>query len=347
MKMVRVAIAGASGYTGFELIRILSQHPGAELMSVTSRAQAGQKVSDFYPALRTHCDLVFQDPDPDVLSSKAELVFTALPHQAAMDLVPLLLDRGVKVVDLSADYRFKNPRTYEAWYQPHKTPELLSRAVYGLPELYRDKIRPANLVGNPGCYPTSVILAAVPLLSSSLIDPRSLIADSKSGVTGAGRGASLATHFCEVNDGFKAYKVAEHRHTPEIEQELSLAAGEEVRVTFTPHLVPMSRGILSTVYAALNDGVREEDVNDAYSSFYGNAPFVRLCGSKELPTTLQVRGSNYCDLGWRVDRRTGRLIVVSVIDNLTRGASGQAICNMNLMSGLPEEMGLKHAPWQP
>ena len=344
---MRVAIAGASGYTGFELIRILSQHPEVELTTITSRTQVGEKLEDSYPALRRHCELVFQQPDPDVLTSHADLVFTALPHQAAMDLIPDLLKRGVKVVDLSADYRFRDARVYEAWYQPHKTPELLSEAVYGLPELYREQIRTARLVGNPGCYPTSIILAAAPLLSRNLVEPQTLIADSKSGVSGAGRGASLATHFCEVSEGFKAYKVAEHRHTPEIEQELSFLAAEPVRISFTPHLVPMSRGILSAVYATLKDGVTEDTIDKAFDTFYRDAPFVRLCGRGTLPTTLQVRGSNYCDLGWRVDRRTRRLIVISVIDNLTRGASGQAVCNMNLMSNLPETLGLNFAPWQP
>lgn len=345
--MVRVGIAGASGYTGFELIRILSCHPQAQLKVITSRAQAGQRLDQHYPALRGHCDLLFQEPDPDTLSQGTDLVFTALPHQAAMDIVPELLKRGVKVVDLSADYRFRSAEVYEAWYQPHKTPELLAEAVYGLPELYREKIRKARLVGNPGCYPTSVILAAAPLLNSKLVDPATIIADSKSGVSGAGRGASLATHFCEVNDGFKAYKVAEHRHMPEIEQELGHAAGEPVRISFTPHLVPMSRGILSTVYASLKEGVTAETIDEVYGSFYKDARFVRLCKKGELPATLQVRGSNYCDLGWRIDEHTRRLIVVSVIDNLTRGASGQAVCNMNLMSGLPEEMGLENAPWLP
>ncbi|MCE5243047.1 MAG: N-acetyl-gamma-glutamyl-phosphate reductase [Syntrophobacteraceae bacterium] len=345
--MLRVAIAGASGYTGFELVRLLGRHPQAELKAITSRALAGQRLDAAYPALKRHCDLVFQLPEPDLLASEADLVFTALPHQAAMDIVPALLDRGLKVVDLSADYRFRDAGVYAEWYQAHKTPELLSEAVYGLPELHRDAIRKARLVGNPGCYPTSAILASAPVLAKGLIDPKTLIVDSKSGVSGAGRGASLGVHFCEVNEGFKAYKVAEHRHTPEIEQELSGVAGEAVRVTFTPHLVPMTRGILSTTYASLRDGVSHSDVDEAYRSFYREARFVRLCGTGELPVTLHVRGSNYCDIGWKVDERTRRLIVVSVIDNLTRGASGQAVCNMNLMSGLPEETGLDEAPWQP
>jgi N-acetyl-gamma-glutamyl-phosphate reductase len=345
--MLRVAIAGASGYTGFELIRILSHHPQVELTTITSRQQAGQRLDEIYPALRGHCGLTFAHTDPEILASNADLVFTALPHQAAMDIVPALLTRGVKVVDLSADYRLKDAQVYEAWYQLHKTPELLSEAVYGLPELHRDRIRKARLVANPGCYPTSIILAVAPLLDKALVDHRTLIADSKSGVTGAGRGVSLSVHFCEVSDSFKAYKVAEHRHTPEIEQELSGLAGETVCLTFTPHLVPMSRGILSTVYATVREEVSAIHLDEAFASFYQDARFVRLSGRGELPTTLQVRGSNYCDLGWRLDERNRRLIVVSVIDNLTRGASGQAVCNMNLMSDMPEELGLDYPPWQP
>ena len=345
--MVRVAIAGASGYTGFELMRLLATHPRAELRVITSRARQGLALSAVYPALAGVFDLRFAEPDPAVLSSDIDCVFTALPHQAAMDTVPGLLERGVRVVDLSADYRFRDAAVYEQWYQPHKTPELLAEAVYGLPELHREAIRGARLVANPGCYATSVILAAAPLLEAGLIDPASLIADSKSGVSGAGRGASLTTHFCEVNDGFKAYKVAEHRHTPEIEQELSRLAGRPVVISFTPHLVPMTRGILSTVYADLRPGVGDREVDQAFAARYGDQRFVRLGPGGALPSTLQVRGSNYCDLGWKVDPRTGRVIVIAVIDNLTRGAAGQALCNMNLMFGLPEATGLEQAPWQP
>ncbi|MGC8492334.1 MAG: N-acetyl-gamma-glutamyl-phosphate reductase [Syntrophobacteraceae bacterium] len=344
--MIRVAVAGASGYTGFELLRILSAHPAVSVSTITSRQQKGVRLDDFYPALRRHYDLVFEDTDPAKLASSAELVFTAMPHQASMEIIPELLARGVKVVDLSADYRLKDAEVYREWYSAHKTPELLSEAVYGLPELYREKIRTARLVANPGCYPTSVILATAPLLSHGLIEPETIIADSKSGVSGAGRGASVALLYCEVNDGFKAYKVAEHRHTPEIEQELSVLAQKPVTISFTPHLVPMSRGILSTVYSSVKPGVSKEEIDRAFRDFYREEHFVRLCG-ENLPVTLQVRGSNYCDLGWKFDPRTGRCIVVSVIDNLTRGASGQAVCNMNLMSGLPEESGLQGAPWQP
>jgi N-acetyl-gamma-glutamyl-phosphate reductase len=345
--MIRVAIAGASGYTGFELIRLLGFHPEVELTTICSRTHQGVRLEEVYPALRGHCSLTFQPPEPDVLVTNADLVFTALPHQTAMEVVPELLARGVKVIDLSADYRLRDAGVYEAWYQPHKTPELLAEAVYGLPELYREQIASARLVANPGCYPTSVILALAPVLLEKMVVPESIIADSKSGVTGAGRGPALASHYCEVNDGFKAYKVAEHRHTPEIEQELSRLAGRNIRVSFTPHLVPMSRGILSTIYASLLEGVKQADVERAFATFYQHASFVRISGAGTLPTTLQVRGSNYCDLGWRLDARTGRLIIISVIDNLTRGASGQAVCNMNLMYGWPETWGLNQAPWQP
>jgi len=345
--MLRVAIAGASGYTGFELLRILCAHPSVKVSTITSRQQKGQRIDDFYPAFKRHCDLVFEETDPERLAASSDLVFTALPHQASMDIIPGLLERGVRVVDLSADYRLRDPEVYGKWYSKHRTPELLKEAVYGLPEFYREKIRSARLVANPGCYPTSVILAMAPMLSRGLVDPETIIADSKSGVSGAGRGLDLGLHFCEVNEGFKAYKVAEHRHTPEIEQELGVFAGRPVTINFTPHLVPMSRGILSTVYSNLKPGVGALDVEEAFRNCFGNELFVRLCAPNQLPTTLQVRGSNYCDLGWKVDERTRRLIVTSVIDNLTRGASGQAVCNMNIMCGLPEDDGLKDVPWQP
>jgi N-acetyl-gamma-glutamyl-phosphate reductase len=345
--MLRVAIAGASGYTGFELLRILCAHPSVSVSMITSRQQRGQRIDDFYPALKRHCDLVFEETEPQRLAASSDLIFTALPHQASMDIIPALLERGVRVVDLSADYRLRDPEVYGMWYSAHKTPELLKEAVYGLPEFYREQIRSARLVANPGCYPTSVILAMAPALLRGLIDPETIIADSKSGVSGAGRGVALGVHFCEVNESFKAYKVAEHRHTPEIEQELSVLARRPVTINFTPHLVPMSRGILSTVYSNLKPGVSATDVEEAFRSCYGDELFVRLATPDQLPVSLQVRGSNYCDIGWKVDERTRRLIVISVIDNLTRGASGQAVCNMNIMCGLPEDEGLKDAPWQP
>lgn len=347
--LVRVAVIGASGYTGFELVRILVSHPKAKISFASSRTQEGATLSEHYPAFKGIVDIPYSQLDADRIAEESDFAFVALPHGASMDVVPALLEKGMKVVDLSADYRLRNADLYKAWYGEHKNPELLSQSVYGLPELYRGAIKRAGLVANPGCYPTSIILAVAPLLKHSLIEPDSIIADSKSGVTGAGRGLSLATHFCEVNESFKAYKVGGvHRHIPEIEQELSVIAGTEIRIVFTPHLVPMSRGILSTIYVKPKEGLKESDVQDAFDSFYKGEPFVRIFGSRlELPSTIQVRGSNYCDIGWRFDKRTGRLVLISAIDNLTRGASGQAVWNMNLMVGFPETMGLQFAPWQP
>ncbi len=350
--MVRVGVVGASGYTGFELIRILLGHPEVRIAMVSSRAQKGMRLSDHYPAFRGLLDIPYiaVEDDGDAAGiGDLDFVFVALPHGASMSLVPSLVSQGIRVVDLSADYRLREKVIYEEWYGPHKNPELLGEAVYGLPELYRREIATARLTANPGCYPTSVILALAPLLAHRLVERDGIVADAKSGVTGAGRSLSLTTHFCEVNESFKAYKIAgTHRHIPEMEQELSRLAGEKLRITFTPHLVPMSRGILSTIYVRPREGVTEPQLEEAFRSTYEQEPFVRLCGSSgDLPSTVQVRGSNYCDIGWRLDKRTGRLIVVSAIDNLTRGASGQAVCNMNLMLGFPETMALRYAPWQP
>ena len=345
--MIKVAIHGASGYTGFELIRLLLKHPEVELVTLTSRKFAGIPISEVFPALRGVCSLVCEDFSENEVGKKADLVFAALPHQASMNAVPSLLNSGAKVIDLSADFRFRDEKIYSEWYQHHSAPELLNEAVYGLPEIYRDKIKKARLVGNPGCYPTSVILAMAPLVKAGIVELESIIADSKSGVSGAGRGLSLTTHFCEVNEGFKAYKVAEHRHTPEMEQELSALAGKPIKISFTPHLVPMTRGILSTVYANLNPGVSAYTVTDVFKEFYEDAPFVRVLGDGVLPNTLYVRGTNFCDIGWKIDNRVNRIVVVSAIDNLTRGASGQAVCNMNLMFGLDETTGLLRTVWQP
>jgi N-acetyl-gamma-glutamyl-phosphate reductase len=345
--VTNVAIIGGSGYTGLELMRLLARHPGVKLTAVTSREFEGKPVSAVFPALAGICPLSFSWPDPAKLAAEAELFFVALPHQTAMAVIPTLLEAGAKVVDLSADFRFRDQAVYEQWYQEHSAPQLLAEAVYGLPELYREAIKSARLVGNPGCYPTSVILGLAPLLSGDLIEPQSIIADCKSGVSGAGRGVSLTTLYCEVNDGFRAYKVAGHRHTPEMEQELGLLAGEPLTITFTPHLVPMSRGILATLYATPKRILEDDELQAVYERFYQPEPFVRVCPPGTLPNTVAVRGSNYCDLAVRMDRRARRLIVVSAIDNLTRGASGQAICNMNLMLGLPETQGIDTVPFLP
>jgi N-acetyl-gamma-glutamyl-phosphate reductase len=345
--VAKVAIIGGSGYTGLELMRLLARHPGVELTAVTSREFEGKPVSAVFPALAGICSLNFSWPDPAKLADAAELFFVALPHKTAMAVIPTLLLAGAKVVDLSADFRFRDKNLYEEWYQEHTSPELLREAVYGLPELYREAIKHARLVGNPGCYPTSVILGLASLLANGLIEPQSIIADCKSGASGAGRGVSLATLYCEVNDGFRAYKVAEHRHTPEMEQELSLLAGEPLTITFTPHLVPMSRGILATLYATPKRLLEDTELQAVYQNFYQNEPFVRVCPAGVLPNTSAVRGSNYCDLAVRLDRRARRYIAIAAIDNLTRGASGQAVCNMNLMLGFPETQGIEIVPFVP
>jgi N-acetyl-gamma-glutamyl-phosphate reductase len=344
---LKVAVYGASGYTGLELMRLLARHPGVELTYVTSREYQGRPVAEVFPALADIVKLSFVEPDPAALASATEVVFLAVPHKTAMEVVPKFLAAGVRVVDLSADFRFRDQAVYEAWYQPHGCPELLKEAVYGLPELHQHKIRTARLVGNPGCYPTCVILGLAPLLKGRLVHPDSLIADCKSGATGAGRGANLASSFCEVTDNLRAYKVGEHRHTPEMEQELSLLAGKTAKITFTPHLAPMSRGILGTLYAQLVKRLTDDEVRKVYRSFYRDMPFVRLMPPGTWPSTQQVRASNYCDLAFKVDQERGRIVVVSVIDNLTRGASGQAVHNFNLMAGFPETLGLDLAPLAP
>lgn len=339
--MLNVAIIGASGYTGVELARLLSNHPDAALTLVTSRQFAGSPLSEVFPNLRKTVELVCENPDIDRLCASADLFFTAVPHKTAMDLVPHLRRAGKKVIDLSADFRLREQEVYEAWYQPHSSPQYLQEAVYGLPEVYRQEIAATSLVANPGCYPTSIILALAPLLQAQAIDPTTIIADSKSGTSGAGRTAQLGSLFCEVADGFRAYKVGGvHRHTPEIEQELSLLAGTAITVSFTPHLLPISRGILSTIYAELRPGCTVESIFQLYQARYGNEPFVRILPPGSLPATQYVRGSNFCDIGFCIDQRTGRIVVLSAIDNIVKGAAGQAVQNMNIVCGFDEKAGL-------
>jgi N-acetyl-gamma-glutamyl-phosphate reductase len=339
--MLNVAIVGASGYTGVELIRILHCHPEVAVTCLTSEQSAGKRISDVFPTLRGRCDLVLENLEPVRVAEKADIIFTALPHKAAMEVVPTFLKLGKHVIDLSADYRLSDQEVYGAWYEPHLNPANLKKAVYGLPEIRRTKIRGAKLVANPGCYPTSIILGLAPLLKSKLINIKEIIADSASGVTGAGRAAKVDSLYCEVNEGYKAYGVGGvHRHTPEIEQELSLLVGEQLMITFTPHLVPMDRGILSTIYATPLKPTSTEKLVKLYNDFYKGEPFVRVLPQGSLPNTAFVRGSNFCDIAPIVDGRTGRVIIVSAIDNLMKGASGQAVQNMNIICGFPETMGL-------
>jgi N-acetyl-gamma-glutamyl-phosphate reductase len=342
--MVKVAVAGASGYTGVELLRLLVGHPHVEICAITSRQHEGVPVNKVFPSLNGFCDLVCEGLDVATIAEKVDLVFTALPHKSAMDVVPGFLAAGCRVVDLSADYRLNDQATYEHWYQSHNSPELLSEAVYGLPERYRERIKKARIVANPGCYPTSVILALTPLLEQQLVDTRSLIIDSKSGTSGAGRSLKEGSLFCEVNEGFKAYAVGSHRHTPEIEQELSQLTGFAVCINFTPHLLPVNRGILSTCYASLLETRTTAELLAFYQQRYSDEPFVRVLPEGELPNIAHVRGTNFCDIGLVADSRTGRVIVVSVIDNLVKGAAGQALHNMNLMYGFSETQGLGIVP---
>ena len=345
--MIKVGIYGGSGYTGQELLRLLLGHPGATVVATTSRRFAGQPVAEVYPHLAGLANLSFTDISPDEMAGQADLIFLALPHGVSMEMAPAFVRTGGKVIDLSADFRIHDVEVYGAWYGPHRAAELLPEAVYGLPEMHRERIRQARFVANPGCYPTSIILGLAPALKSQWIDPASVIADSKSGVSGSGREPQIPSLFCEVDGGFKAYKVGGHRHTPEIEQELGLLAGRGMKISFTPHLLPVKRGILSTLYATLTREAGAEELTAFYREFYRDEPFVRICPAGRFPNLSSVVGSNFCDIGVTVDKRTGRLIVVSAIDNLIKGASGQAIQNMNLMCGLDERTGLPGVPLFP
>jgi N-acetyl-gamma-glutamyl-phosphate reductase len=341
---LKIAIVGSSGYTGGELFRILLRHPRAMVTAVTSEKSAGKPITSIFPHLAGLTGLICEPLAPDAIAKKADFVFLALPHVTAQEAAYQFRRLGKKVVDLSADYRLMDPALYEKWYEHcHQYPELLKSAVYGLPELHREKIKQASLIANPGCYPTSAILGLAPLLKKDIVDPKSIVIDSKSGVSGAGRSPSLAHHYPEVNEGLMAYKIGTHRHTPEIEQELSALAGGAVTVSFTPHLIPMNRGILTTIYARFTQGTNTAQLHTLYETFYHNEPFVRLLPLGQFPNVRNVRGSNFCDIGVYADPRTGRAVVVTAIDNLVKGASGQAVHNMNLMMGFDETEGLKFA----
>ncbi len=342
--MVKIGIIGASGYTGGELMRLLISHPEAKLELVTSRSNVGVKVGELFPGLNKLVDLRFEDVDVDEIGKRCDLVFTAVPHGTSMKVVPDLLNAGLKVIDLGADYRLKDPVEYKAWYhlEHEDVSNLTKYAVYGLPELYRNEIKDTPLVANPGCYPTSVLLGVVPLLKRNLADARGMIVDSKSGVSGAGRKEKPDLHFPELHGNFKAYSFPGHRHTSEMEGVISQITGEHFRITFTPHLLPIARGILSTIYLPLKDGVGVEEINAAYDEDYSHEPFVRFL-KDSTPQTKNVFGSNFCDIAVKIDTRTNRVIVVSAIDNLVKGASGQAIQNMNIMYGFEETLGLRFA----
>ena len=345
--MIRALIFGATGYTGIELVRILSGHPNVAVVGGTSRNWAGKRASEAFPFIGRDDDFRFYSMETFQPDSDADVAFLALPHGESAGVARQLLDAGMKVVDLSADLRLHDPQAYGKWYGKHKDPDLLARAVYGLPEIHRDSIREADLIANPGCYPTSVILGTAPLFKLPEVDMACPVVDSKSAISGAGRGARLTTSFCESGESFKPYGVTHHRHIPEMEQELSNLAGNTVKVRFTPHLIPVSRGMVSTIYVPLRADLSAKTAREAYTEFYRQEPFVRVLPAGVFPDTALVRGSNQCHLAVEVDERTGWLIAVSVIDNLVKGASGQAVQNMNLIMGREETAGLTGMPFFP
>lgn len=335
-----VAVLGATGYAGVELIRILLHHPRVKLAAVTSQQFAGKRVSEVYPSLAGKCDLVLEELHVERVARMMELAFAALPHETSMEVVADLARRDKRVIDLSADFRLHDAKTYLQWYSAHKAPHLLRAAVYGLTEIHRKAIAKARLVANPGCYPTGAVLGLAPLFAKDMTQGTVLI-DAKSGVTGAGRTSAVDLSFSEVNENFKAYNVGVHRHMPEIEQELSQIAKKPVSVLFAPHLVPMSRGILSTMYVELKRVPAEEDLAQIYGHFYRGEPFIRIHPAGHFPQTKEVRGSNDCSIGFLYDKHAGRLVVITAIDNLVKGAAGQAVQNMNVMYGWPEAEGLQ------
>jgi N-acetyl-gamma-glutamyl-phosphate reductase len=335
---LKTGIVGGTGYTGVELLRLLAGHPEAELSIITSRSEAGREVADLFPNLRGYLDIRFTEPDPGALGG-CDVVFFATPNGTAMTLAPQLIDAGVRIIDLAADFRLKRTAEWEAWYGiPHACPGLLEEAVYGLTEVNRDAIREARLVANPGCYPTAVQLGFLPLIEQRVIDIDHLVADAKSGVSGAGRKAATGTLLCEASENFKAYAVAGHRHLPEIRQGLEQAAGQPVGLTFVPHLTPMIRGIHATLYAQLRDPDR--DLQALYEARYGNEPFIDVLPAGAHPETRSVSGANQCRIAVHQPQKGGVVVVLSVIDNLVKGAAGQAVQNMNVMFGLDETSGL-------
>jgi len=346
--VVKVGIVGGTGYTGVELLRLLANHPDAEVVAITSRAEKGVRVDELYPSLRGHYDIRFSHPDPAVLA-QCDVVFFATPHNVAMNMMPELLALDTRVIDLSADFRIQDHQLWSQWYgEPHACPELLADAVYGLPEFNRQAIKDAQLVACPGCYPTSVQLGLLPLLENQLVDQQRLIANAASGVSGAGRQAKIDNLNAEVSDSYKAYAIAGHRHLPEIEQGLRAISGNEVQLTFAPHLVPMIRGMHSTLYAELVDSaVSLDEIQSLYEDRFAGEPFVDVMPQGSHPQTRSVKGANHCRLA--IHRPQGRdtIVVLSIIDNLVKGASGQAVQNMNIMLGLDETAGLNTVALMP
>ena len=346
--MIKVGIIGSTGYAGAELVRILTGHKEAEIVWYGSRSYVDKQYADVYRNMFQIVDAACMDDNMDELARQVDVIFTATPQGLCASLVNEDILSKTKIIDLSADFRIKDVSVYEKWYGiEHKSPEFINEAVYGLCEINRDKVKGARLVANPGCYTTCSILTAYPLAKEGIIDMSTLIVDAKSGTSGAGRGAKLPNLFCEVNENMKAYGVTSHRHTPEIEEQLGYASGEKVVINFTPHLVPMNRGILATEYASLKKDVTYEDVKAIYDKYYADEKFVRVLKENELPETKWVEGSNYVDINFKIDPRTNRIIMMGAIDNLVKGAAGQAVQNMNLMFGLDEAEGLNLVPMFP
>jgi N-acetyl-gamma-glutamyl-phosphate reductase len=345
---IKVGVIGAGGYAGAALIGLLLGHPEVELAWISSEpAHKGKALSELYPSFRGVCELKCLDPLPVEMIPQTDVIFLGVPHGLAMDFVPQLRSAGKKVIDLSADYRFKDKDVYEKWYIPHKGADLLKETVFGSPELHKAEIKKSQLIGNPGCYPTASILGAAPLVARGLIDVSNIIVDAKSGVSGAGRGLGLSTHFPECNEGVSAYKIFTHRHTAEINVELGKLAGKEISVTFVPHLIPMSRGILVAIYGNLTKKASQGELTSIYKDFYKDSAFVRILEGEALPSTKHVYGTNYCDIAIRVNEDNTKVVVISVIDNLVKGAAGQAVQNMNLICGFAEDAGLNRVAVYP
>ncbi len=341
--MIKVGIIGATGYAGSELVRLITQHPKAELVTMTSQSYAGQEYKEVYSNY-SHLDYVCEEEHIDEMAEKCDVIFLALPHGVASKKINADILSKTKIIDLGADFRIQDVDVYEKWYTTHYSKDILPEAVYGLCEINRDKIKGKRIVANPGCYTSCSILSLYPLVKEGMIDLSSIIIDAKSGATGAGRGLSLGNHYCELNESVKAYKVASHRHTPEIEEQLSIAAGQDIVLNFTPHLIPMDRGILATCYATLNKKYTYDDIRKAYEKYYGNEHFIRLTKEGVFPETKWVKGSNFVDIGFTVDERTNRVIVIGALDNLFKGAAGQAVQNMNIIMGIEETTGIDYVP---
>lgn len=345
---MKAAIIGGTGYGAIELIRLIHNHPNLELGTVVSNSQAGTNFSESFPHLTDVIEQPLEAFDAEKLSKENEMVFLATPSGVSSRLVPELVDKGMKVIDLSGDFRLRSGSEYETWYKhPAPSEKYQSQATYGLSEIYADQIKNAKLIANPGCYPTATTLGLIPIVKAKLIDENSIIIDAKSGVSGAGRGLSLTSHYAEINENLKPYKLGAHQHIPEIEQILSDESKSPIKITFTTHLVPMTRGIMCTIYVNLLDNISTDDVIDLYNTFYENHPFVRVRPAGKIPSTKEVSGSNYCDIGLHVDQRTKRLTIISVIDNLVKGAAGQAIQNANLINGWEVRTGLDCIPIYP